>query len=720
MRFDKALALAEQGFHLFPVTKNGKTPAVDDWPSKATRNPQQLKKWFDNGKGYNIGIATEKFGDDRALIVVDVDTKNGKKGEEELFKLDMEGFDFPVSLEQATPSGGRHIIYVSDTPCKQGVDVLGSGLDIRSRGGYIVGMGSEIDGRQYAQINGHGHIAAAPEWLVNRLGKAKDVVAQANIVLPNIDAAKAEQRAIEYLLKAPIAIEGTAGDLTTYKVAAKCKDMGCTEAQALSLMAEHWNVECMPPWSPEELEAKVRNAFRYGREPQGATAPEAVFTAADAEPVAAGTGLHPLDKMNQQYAYIKKGGFVLNETTDEDGNYVAEYMALTDLHAWYANVPFKKGDAKPRPLSMEWMEYSHRRQYEAIIFSPEQDKGERFYNLWRGFTVKPAEHGNHPSVEAFKEHALKNVCKGDHKLYTWLMGYFAHMVQRPWEKPLVAAVFKGGKGVGKNALVERVGALFGQHFMVASDERYLLGNFNSHFESNLMFVLDEASWAGNKRAEGKLKDLITGTRHNIERKGMEPYKAKNLSRVVIIGNEDWLVPASEDERRFAVFDVGNGRKQDRQFFHDMRVGMEQGGYAHLLKFLQDFDISAIDVNAAPATTGLTDQKLHSLEPLARWWHDCLANNELLGSGFDGDFPDRVPSNRWLPAFEQWCKSKQIRSQLPGKNKVLEKLRALAPSMDYKKDPHPKNPNDATYAWFNPGLDELRANFEAYLNGPVAW
>ena len=37
--------------------------------------------------------------------------------------------------------------------------------------------------------------------------------------------------------------------------------------------------------------------------------------------------------------------------------------------------------------------------------------------------------------------------------------------------------------------------------------------------------------------------------------------------------------ATDDERRYAVFHLGEGRMQDRKFFHDMRVGMEQGGYA---------------------------------------------------------------------------------------------------------------------------------------------
>src|SRR5690606_13114237 len=147
---------------------------------------------------------------------------------------------------------------------------------------------------------------------------------------------------------------------------------------------------------------------------------------------------------------------------------------------------------------------------------------------------------------------------------------------------------RGGKGTGKNALVDRVGYLLGNHYLLTSNRRYLVGNFNGHLEHCLLFALDEAFWSGDKQAEGQLKDLITGSHHVIEHKGKEPYSVENCTRIVIIGNEEWLVPSSHDERRFAVFHVGDGRKQDRAFFQAMREGMERGGYRLLLRYLLDY------------------------------------------------------------------------------------------------------------------------------------
>lgn len=719
-RLEQALALASKGFYVFPCRPGEKLPAVKEWQNVATRDAEQIAKWW-IGCDYNIGISTSRFGDDKALVVVDVDTKAGKNGEAELFNLEMQGHELPVTLEQSTPSGGRHIIYVSDRPCKQGVDVLGNGLDIRSKGGFIVGPGSEIEGKHYHQINGHGVLAQAPAWLVDRLGQARTDDRAAGVVLDGVDPDRAGRRAVEFLRTAPVAIEGQGGDHTTFKVACKLKDLGVHVDKAFDLMMDGgWNDRCVPPWPYEDLLGKVRHAYKYGREPQGVDAPEAVFP--KSEPKDADgqddEGQHPFDKLNEKHAYVVQGDHVIWETVDQDGQPYLAHLAIENFHRMYACQRIQMGD-KSIPLTKAWMNDERRRTYDSFVFAPEQPVEARWYNLWRGFAVEPKP-GTHPSVEAFKEHALVNVCDGDEKLFTWLMGYFAHMIQRPWEKPLVALVFRGQKGTGKNAIIERVGALLGRHFMVTAKRRHLVGQFNGHLESMLCMVLDEAFWSGDKEGEGVLKDLITGSRHEIEHKGKEGFSVKNLTRLVVIGNEKWMVPASHDERRFAVFNVGNGRRQDRNYFQAMREGMEQGGYANLLHYFKTFDLSMVDVNAAPQTQGLVDQKHASLEPVQEWWFDCLRANQLVGGTFDGDIPPRVPTNRLTDAFKAWARDRNIRSRLPGRTTFNETLRDVAPSLGTANKHRPEMSGDTSYAYTNPGIEHLRADWDKFIGGKVRW
>jgi hypothetical protein len=716
---DFAVLLASSGFHVFPCAVGSKLPAIKDYPRRATTDSKRIKAWW-NGQQKNIGISTSHFGTDEALVVVDVDVKSKKRGDLSLLQLEIEGFELPPTFEVLTPSGGRHIFYRVATALKQGVDLLGEGLDIRSLGGYVVGPGSVIDGKEY-MISRKVRIAPAPEWLIQRLGAAKERSDGEPKALPGVDSERAAQRAKEWLEKhARVAVEGEGGDAETYHTALLLKDFGCSLDQAIELMAS-WNERCSPPWSEEDLETKIRNAFKYGQEPQGAAAPEAVFPSVEEKSENLLEGLHPFEKLNRNFAFVFAGGSgnILWETTDRKGDYAFHLMnkqSFLDIHA--AN-KMQIGD-KTKATAQLWMEWPGRRSFDGMVFEPEIDAGPRWFNMWRGFAVKPTEVSGHPMVERWKEHLFENVCNQDKKLADWLTGWFAHLVQKPFEKPLVAIVFRGGKGVGKNALVERIARLLGGHAMTTSRRRYLVGNFTSHLQRCLMFVLDEAFWSGDKEAEGVVKDLVTGTEHLIELKGKESFTVRNLTRVVVIGNEEWLVPASADERRWAVFEVGEGRKQDRKYFEEMRLGIdEQGGAAHLLRYLLDYKITQ-DVNLAPNTVGLVSQKISSLEPVPQWWYDTLAAGLIAGGDWGGEWPDAIPSNRLRDALRRWVGNRNIKGRLPNDVNFGKVLRQMAPSFEKKKIGARLKEGDTSYAYFKAPLETLRREFDRYIGGGVPW
>jgi hypothetical protein len=237
----------------------------------------------------------------------------------------------------------------------------------------------------------------------------------------------------------------------------------------------------------------------------------------------------------------------------------------------------------------------------------------------------------------------------------------------------------------------------------------------------LLFVLDEAFWSGDKEAEGVVKDLVTGTDHLIELKGKESFTVRNLTRVVVIGNEEWLVPASEDERRWAVFEVGDGRKQDRKYFEEMRLGLdEQGGSAYLLRYLMDYKITQ-DVNLAPNTDGLTSQKISSLEPVPQWWYDTLSAGTVAGGDWGGEWPDTIPSNRLREALRRWAGNRNIKGRLPNDVGFGKILRQMAPSFEKKKIGGARlAEGDTSYAYFKASLEVLRAEFGKYIGGSVPW
>src|SRR5580692_6294262 len=84
---------------------------------------------------------------------------------------------------------------------------------------------------------------------------------------------------------------------------------------------------------------------------------------------------------------------------------------------------------------------------------------------------------------------------------------------------------------GKTKVGEVFASLLGVHFKQVSDPRYVVGRFNSHMISLLLLHADEGFWAGDKKAEGRLKDLVTGKTHPIEFKGKEAFWINNYVRL---------------------------------------------------------------------------------------------------------------------------------------------------------------------------------------------
>jgi len=708
MSLEAALHLAAMGFYVFPVVPNGTEPLVKGWQEKASCDPDRVRALFKKYPNANIGIYTGRFSRDQALIAIDVDVKDGKPGRDSLLKLELEGKDLPLTRTQVTPSGGAHLIYVHNAAVKQGVNVLGPGLDIRSRGGYLVAAPSTTPRGQY-RIGRNGPPLPAPDWLWREL-QARELQAVSEPIQPPsaIDENAAIARAVAFLANLPEVQQGQRNH-ALYQAVCRIKELGVSQVNALPLVLEYF--KAAPPLPEHEVETTVDSAYRHSENAQGSAAPEAHFNALP--PNTADTTLHPFDELNKSFAFVVSGGkhHILWETTNAKGNKVVEHLQESAFHAMLAHRTFGEGK-RAQPLTEAWMNSDRRRSYDGIVFAPGQDTPPRFYNLWRGFAFQPADTGDSEAVRMFLEHARLNVCGNDIDQYNWLISWFAQMIQYPAIKPQVATVFRGSKGVGKNALLDHIAALLGQHCVQASSPRYLVGRFNSHMEATLLLVLNEAFWSGDKAAEGVLKDVITGRSHLIEHKGKEVVTRDNLMRISIIGNEFWLVPATYDERRFMVFDVGDGRKGDASFFIKMRQLFEKGEYSNLLRFLLDWPIS--NISKALNTRALVDQKREGLECVEQWWLDSINTGLPIGT-LQGEWPKELVAEQVRRALVNYVRERNIRSRVPDVHGIGRRLAQVCPGIKQVRRTLLENGARISHCvYILPPVDDCKTQFAEYL------
>lgn len=427
-----------------------------------------------------------------------------------------------------------------------------------------------------------------------------------------------------------------------------------------------------------------------------------------------------LEQMNRLHAVVRVAGKTVAATFIGDH---IDFGSVAALHEWYANNRIPVGQATV-PLSQWWMQQPERRGYAGgVTFLPGIKTPSHTLNLWRGWSYEPNPEG---SCKLFLDHLFENVCKRDEIAYRHLIGWMADLVQNPGVKPGVAVVLQGEKGAGKDVVGYHLGQLFKRNYVAISEMDQLTGKFNAHFEQALLIHVEEGLWAGDKRADGALKSLITRSTISLERKGIDVIQIPNSSRIFITSNERWVVPATKGERRYFVLRVGTEHRLDRPYFRAIAEQMKAGGYGALMHFLQTYDLSGFDVGVVPDTEGLAAQKVAGLKNAEGWWREMLEESILPGDeGFED--LDRSWQNSTIRAltdalygsYRDWLRERPHQGHGPplSKHELGMRLKEMCPSKG--KAQRMKNGARSTCHVFPP-LDRCRVEFETYLGSKIEW
>jgi hypothetical protein len=426
-------------------------------------------------------------------------------------------------------------------------------------------------------------------------------------------------------------------------------------------------------------------------------------------------------RINERHAFIYGKGVIREE---RDGT--TSFVSVREFEHWLANTGLwtrtERGADKFESDAKIWMQSPARRQYTGMVMDP-RGKSPGAYNLWKGFSYKPSRNG---SCERYLDHIHDHVCRGNGERFDWVMGWMAHTVQRPWEKPGTAIVMKGVQGAGKSIVAQHFGALMRHHHVTVYTPRGMLGQFNSHTASALLVQVEEGFWAGDKAAEGALKHLITGPTVVLEKKGVDAIELPSFHRYMMTSNERWTVPARHDERRYCVLDVSDARARDGEYFGAISREMEEGGYGALMRYLLDYDLSRVDVRTIPQTEALAVEKLAGLRGIQAWWHEVLAAGVIPCEGrerFDRDRPDwreqgaSVRADELRSALDVWLRGRRHHGDILTAELFGRELRDMCPSMK-----RTQRREGAARTWFYdlPPLHDCRVEFTQWLGSKVEW
>ena len=348
--------------------------------------------------------------------------------------------------------------------------------------------------------------------------------------------------------------------------------------------------------------------------------------------------------------------------------------------------------------------HPNRRQYDGLDLVPNGDPvlGNGYLNLWKGWGVEPRK----GSWRLMRRHIEEVLANGNAVFDNYIVRSTAWKFQNPGLPSEVVLALLGGKGVGKGAWGYIQMLIWGSHGLQIYSTDHLIGKHNQHLQNKLFLFLDEALWGGDKQAERVLKGLTTEKWMFIEPKNVNGFQWPNRLTMFMSGNDKWIVPASHDERRYAVNKVSEKWKQNKSYFGPLFDEISNGGASAML-----YDLLAMDLDGwhprdnVPQTKALLDQKMLGLSGLQQWYVHLLSIGEL--SGASEKNPRYVISERLL----ENAKHHTTRNRYATHEELAEFLKEMG--CKHKS-------NGKKWGWVFPPLAEAREAWRIRVGGSWEW
>ena len=447
----------------------------------------------------------------------------------------------------------------------------------------------------------------------------------------------------------------------------------------------------------------------------------------------AGPPLHPFDQFNLEFAHVPEGSQDFIYRKKRDGMWqrtrIESFKRLV-AHRTMENPDWDEHKAPTQQnreyiqVAPSWLKSGRRSLFpEGVEFAPDGGR-EGYFNTYTGFAIEPADGDWSMHRELIEE----VICGGDPEQIDYYLRWHAHMLQYPGQPAEVSIVLRSKHlGAGKNSSAQPFIDIFGRNRHSFMMSQGLGKNFNAHLERIVYLVATEAFFAGSQESKSQLKTMITERDLMFEPKGVDAYMANNCLHVTIFSNDDWVVPAHIEERRFAIFDILVDRPREwwDRYYAQMAAGGTEAFMMHLLEMeLGDWHPRAY----VPQTEGLAEQKVQSLDPVSMSIVDLLRDEGHL----QGELGEGVAE---LPQWEDGqitvlCSVVEaaIKHDLGGRPGAQRMLapgalgRALRRLLgDYVLHGRQRMIGGRRpYTWTFARLSECRAAVESRIGGAVNW
>lgn len=365
-----------------------------------------------------------------------------------------------------------------------------------------------------------------------------------------------------------------------------------------------------------------------------------------------------IDLMNEENIFYD--GLIIDTRVSDNYNKLKLWKEAT-RRSYYRKYNFNvEGEDKKQDkfkLFDYWLDHIERRSVDEIVFKPRGDHTEDEYNLWNGYDYAKTDLYDSTNVELFKNHIIDVWADGDQDMGEWLLNWLAHIIQKPYQKTGIIVALQSRQGVGKTLIMNIMRKMMGERYTLeVSSLEKIFGKFNSGLERKILVNLNETGWGkAGIDMKANLNALITDDKVCLEKKGQDAIAIDNYVNILLTTNEDWVVPAEKDSRRYNIIRC-NGDKRDKAYYKELA----QTNLQDLFNFLSTRDISQWKIHDFKRSTLYLDQIEKNLKGYERFWRDCLDGHiYVCESWYDSD--NKIDHHYALSgynSYDNYCESDQ--------------------------------------------------------------
>lgn len=626
------LACTDIGKHPFKGTRGFKDATTDE----AT-----VRSWFDADEPpFNPAIATGEISN---LTIADIDVGPGKLGWES-WQAAIEGHGEPNTLTARTGGGGYHVGFLFNSALKTGNNRLGTHIDVKNDGGYVVAAPSRHkSGGVYEWLNWGTALCALPAHLSTRKetrGRPKKDATDRPYTLDEVE------DMLTYV---------SADDRDIWRAVGIILGRLFPGSEAAYAVYEKWAAK----WDGQKGRGHDEEMYKcFHITSQEATDRELTI----------GTLIHEAKK----HGWVPKGGSIPLEqfVYDHEGN---NFIYRPNGKSWLApsvDVACTAVNDQGTILKPHvWI------QQHATITSTTRDPAIHG-DVLKGFDCRDGALFATPGGAVFNRYRPPEIELGDatlagqfldhvHAVFhqpgdaDQFLNYMAHRRQRPGEKPQFALVIGGDPGVGKDTAVQLCAPALGVWNVAIIPPVALDHGFNEYAARVLVRISEVASqqdmskWTFYERA----KDLITGSDEylTINPKYGRQYAVRLHCGVIITTNHltDGLYVPAED-RRYDLIEAATleemkleDEKTRAEYFLKLYDWARAGGRRHIAAYLQERDLSGFRWTINRKTEAWRRIVQHGLSGY-EWCTDLLdklTNTNMVSGAVLLDLAMRVPGTR---------------------------------------------------------------------------